>query len=410
MSEPLNILVVGAGMYVAGRGADGFGTVLPTLVQAQVENLVGEIHVAATSKASVQSLYEKLDQLNQRMETTGVIHGYPTNNQVDLESYRQALAAIPQPAAAIVVVPDHLHATIAEDIIRAGLHLLVVKPLVSTLAEACQLITLLEAHNVYGAVEFHKHFDEANLLLRQTIVDGRLGELCYITVEYSQRRNIRQAFKSWIQHTNIFQYLGVHYADLIYYVTSAQPVRVLATAQTNPQLSDELYQGYDSIQTLIEWKDSTTNRHFVSSILTNWIDPDTSSAMSDQKITVVGTQGRYQSDQKNRGVQIVTQQGGVEDINPYFTQFYANSDGTIGVHGYGPKSIRQFLNDVSDLLAGTCQRQTLISSRPSFQDSLVATAIIEAVNHSLNNGNQWVSIEELWNKVSDESCSETARA
>jgi len=362
----LNVLVIGAGLYVCGRGTAGFGTVLPTLVQAQQQGLVGEIHVAATSTQSQHILQEKLGRLNRRMGTTCQVYGYPTDRQADPEVYRQALALIPHPAAAIVVVPDHLHAPIAEDVIRAGLHLLVVKPLAPTLTEVYRLIDLLETHDVYGAVEFHKRFDEANLLLRQTIKDGHLGDLCYVTVEYSQRRLIRQIFRSWIQHTNIFQYLGVHYVDLIYFVTGGRPLRALATGQSH-YLASEDPDTFDAIQASVEWENPATGRRFVSTIVTDWIAPDSSSAMSDQRITVVGTQGRYQSDQKHRGVQLVTEYGGVEDINPYFTQLYTGIDSVSGVHGYGPRSIRQFLTDVRDLVVGACQRQDLISIRPSFQ-------------------------------------------
>ena len=114
--------------------------------------------------------------------------------------------------------------------------------------------------------------------------------------------------------------------------------------------------------------------------------------MSDQKITVVGTKGRYQVDQKNRGAQLVTQQGGVEDVNPYFSQIYVGGDGEIGVNGYGPQSIWQFLADVKDLTNGVVTVKELTAKRPSFKESLVSTAVVEAVNESLDNNGEWVGI------------------
>ena len=36
-SQPLNVLLIGAGMYTCGRGTDGFGTVLPALFEAAQE-------------------------------------------------------------------------------------------------------------------------------------------------------------------------------------------------------------------------------------------------------------------------------------------------------------------------------------------------------------------------------------
>ena len=380
-------------MYVGGRGAGTDGTVLPTLMQAQTQGTIGDIFVAATNRDSIATLQTKLDELNARLGTHINLKGYPTSEVRNPFAYRQALEDLPRPGCAIVVVPDHLHAAITSDVINAGLHTLVVKPLTPTLKEAQELIELADTHDVYGAVEFHKRWDESNLLLRQTLADGRLGEVRYITVEYSQRRMVRDIFDSWLDQTNIFQYLGVHYVDLIYFLTRARPLRVLATGQPDASGASDR-PGADSIQALVEWKDPSNGGRFVSTIATNWIDPDTTSAMSDQKITVVGTKGRYLLDQKNRGAQLVTQQGGVEDVNPYFSQQYVGNDGNFGVHGYGPRCITQFLRDVGDLTANKVQRQDLIPIRPSFSECLTSTAVIEAVNQSLLCDSQWVQINQ----------------
>ena len=389
-----SVLVIGAGMYVGGRGAGTDGTVLPALMQAKEEGLIGKISVAATSSGSIDTLQTKLNELNSRMGTQVKINGYPTVAVHDPQAYRQALADMPKPGCCIVVVPDHLHAEITSDVIKAGVHPLVVKPLTPTLQEALDLEELAEKHKVHAAVEFHKRWDESNILLRQAIADGKLGELRYITVEYSQRRMMRDVFGTWLDRTNIFQYLGVHYIDLVYYLTGAQPIRALAVGQPAQSGSDQ-GPGGDSIQTLIEWELPDTKSRMVSSIVASWIDPDNTSAMSDQGITVVGTEGRYDVDQKHRGAQLVTQKGGVEDVNPYFSQIYRDPDGKFGVNGYGPKSIIQFLKDVIDVEAGRRTRHDLISNRPSFQDCFVSTAVTEAINISLALNGEWVAMKDL---------------
>ena len=384
----LSVVVIGAGMYVCGRGTDGLGIVLPTLVQAAARGELQEIWVAATSSGSLAQMRDKLDQINARLGTSVRVHGVPAAGQNPL-AYRTALAGIPRPACAIVVVPDHLHAPITEDVIDAGLPVLVVKPLTSTRAEAMRLIRQAQSKGVYGAVEFHKRWDEANLLLRQAIADGRLGELRHLSVEYGQRRVIQDAFASWRRHTNIFQYLGVHYADLISFVTGARPVRVLALGEPARFARGEPWK-LDAIHALIEWKRGTAG--FTASILTNWIEPPRASAMSDQRLCVLGTRGRYDSDQKHRGVQIVTD-GGVEDLNPYFSQLYRDADGRMTIEGYGPRSIRQFLADAQALSDGTVRLPDLAQSRPTFRQALISTTIVEAVNASLSQGGVWVDVD-----------------
>ena len=153
--QPLNVLVVGAGMYVCGSGTDGFGTILPTLVQEQHLGKLGEIHVSATRPESVTLLQKKLNALNRLMGTKAHVHTYPTEGTRDTQAYKQALETVPRPAAAVISVPDHLHASITQDVIKAGIPPLVVKPLTPTVEEAQHLIKLLDQHQLYGAVEFH---------------------------------------------------------------------------------------------------------------------------------------------------------------------------------------------------------------------------------------------------------------
>lgn len=386
-----SVLIIGAGMYVCGRGTPGFGTILPAVVQAHAQGLIGDVAVAATSSAGIQAVREKLIGLNARLGTTLQIKTYPPRAR-DAQAYRKALAELPRPGCAIVAVPDHLHAEVAAAVIEAGLHVLVVKPLAPTVAEVRRLIALARTHQVYGAVDFHKRFDEANLLLRQALRDGRLGALRQITVEYSQRRRIRAAFGAWIEQTNIFQYLGVHYVDLIAFVTGARPVRVLATGQPKAQRAQGLWQ-LDAIQATVEWQGPKAEDAFVSLIATNWAEPDSSPAMSNQAIRVLGTRGRLDSDQTRRGVRLVTEEDGVEDVNPYFSQLYDAPAGAPGVFGYGPRSIQQFLTDARDVIQDPRRIAALTATRPSFEAALASTAVVEAVNASLAAGETWITVD-----------------
>src|SRR5438132_13296207 len=78
---------------------------------------------------------------------------------------------------------------------------------------------------------------------------------------------------------------------------------------------------YDSVQALIEWR-MPQGAVFTSAFMTNWIDPDATSALSDQRIKIIGSQGRYESDQKRRGIQIVSDDQGIQEPNPDFCAAY----------------------------------------------------------------------------------------
>lgn len=389
--KKLNVLIVGAGMYVSGRGTSGYGTVLPALSELCREGIVDSICVAATSSKSIRDLKNRAGSLSKLTGTSMKIIGLPSSGKNPL-AYKQAMASF-KPDCAIAVVPDQRHYKIVSDLLNSAVHTLVVKPLTPTLQQAKKLAQLAERKKVYAAVEFHKRYDEANLKLKDVVSSGKIGELLYINVEYSQRRIIPlKTFRVWINGTNIFQYLGVHYVDIIYFATGASPQRVLAVGQKK-LLKKSGIDNYDSIQAVIEWVDSRGSK-FISTILTNWVDPNTTSAMSDQKIKVIGTMGRIESDQKNRGVQIVTENSGIEDINPYFTQSYpVCGEKTKTYKGYGIESVKQFCRDVLNIKQGLNIPADFNRKRPVFRDALVSTAVVEAVNKSLRKNSCWVAVK-----------------
>ncbi|MBU1626690.1 Gfo/Idh/MocA family oxidoreductase, partial [bacterium] len=351
----LNVLIVGAGMYVCGRGTDGCGTILPALFEASKDGQVGRVAVVATSRKSIA-------QLKKKTKVIKAIFGL----ELEIETFVGQIKGF-VPDCVIISVPDHLHFKIAKLYIEKGIPCLVVKPLAPTLKEVKELVALQKKNKVYGAVEFHKRYDRANLKLRDVLRSRLIGDPLYFVVEYSQRKIVpSKIFKAWVDQTNIFQYLGIHYIDIIYFATRAKPIRVMAVGQKN-----FLGNTHDSIQGVVEWM-GMNGKKFTSTILTSWVDPESTSAMSDQKIKVIGTKGRYESDQKKRGIQIVSDDAGIEEPNPDFSAFYGDVKyNDFSFQGYGVQSITQFLKDIDALNNGKTSLAVLEEKRPTFSESIV---------------------------------------
>ncbi|MDD9303631.1 MAG: hypothetical protein HUK40_15325 [Desulfobacter sp.] len=74
---PIDLLIVGAGMYVCGRGTNGLGTILPAAFEAVRQGKIKTIHLASATKKSAD--LAKI-QSNILKEVTGVcpeIQFYP---------------------------------------------------------------------------------------------------------------------------------------------------------------------------------------------------------------------------------------------------------------------------------------------------------------------------------------------
>ena len=384
----LRVLVVGGGMYVAGRGTDTDGTILPALLEARRQGLVSALAVCTTGSRTANDVRSRGEAIARNMGLDVALDAYPDADR-KLDAYLDACEKF-QPDAAVVVVPDHLHAEVTVPLLERGIHCLVVKPLAPTLEQGRLMEKAARKAGVLGQVEFHKRLDDSNVLLRDAVAQGRLGSLLYAVIEYSQQKRIPlDIFRAWADRTSVFQYLGVHYVDLLQFVTGFTPKRVTAWAQEE-YLAGRGVSTPDAMQVVVEW-DKGDGSPFVSTHITNWIDPDETSAVSDQKINLVGTAGRFQADQKHRGVQEVVDGVGVRDVNPYFSSKRKDASGKVTYSGYGIDSVLQFVGDVHGVKSGATTVEAL-ESRPTFSQCLVSTAVVEAAHESLARGSEPVDV------------------
>ena len=390
--KKIDIVVIGAGLYVCGKGTKGFGTILPAIFESKRNNKnIGAIHCVSTSISSSIEFLDKAEKLRKKTGVDIEVSAHPRNDSEANFSYKDVLRDIEKPACAIVCIPDHLHHKVTKDCLESGLHSLVVKPLTPTYSEGQDLVKIAKKNNLYGAVEFHKRWDKSNLLLKDKFQSGVLGDPVNCWVEYSQKKSIPiSSFKEWASKTTILQYLGIHYIDIIRFVTRAIPRRVMAIGQKSEIVKYGI-DTYDSIQCVIDWE-MPNGTKFTQTLLTSWIDPESSTSVSDQKIKFIGTKGRYEADQKERGIRLNTDNDGVEHINPDFCMSYGIENKDIHWRGYGIDSIVTFLNDVVNLENKIKTLDDLKGKRPCFQESLISTVIIEEAHKSLAKNSAWQKI------------------
>ena len=250
----MEIIIIGTGMYVSGRGTDGFGTILPAISEFHRRtNLLSKVTVVGTNVQRTNQASKKFFELSSLNNVDYPVEFLPSEKNSDA-NYISVLKKNKKAHCVIVVVPDNLHFEVVKNCLLEKKHVLVVKPLTPKISEAQELIKLAKNNNVYGAVEFHKRWDKQNRILFDEFNQGNLGKPLYTWTEYSQRKSIpSEIFKSWVNNNNILQYLGTHYIDIIRYVTKAKPVQVLAMGQKG-WLKDRGFDIHDSIQCFVKWK------------------------------------------------------------------------------------------------------------------------------------------------------------
>ena len=238
-------------------------------------------------RVELAALCERDDAVRERQAARFAIPGFADYR----EMMDQGLDAV------IVATPDHLHADLIAEAIARKLHVLTQKPLDVDLARAETLVENAEKAGTLVYVDFHKRFDPAHMRLREEIAAGRLGRLHYAYAHMEDRIGVPLQWRdSWAAQSSPSWFLGVHFYDLVDWLTGLAPQRVLASGHRGRLDAAGIHGAWDSIQVRVDYAGG-----FVVNYDLSWILPNAFPSVVAQGIRLVGDQGIVEIDSQDRG-------------------------------------------------------------------------------------------------------------
>ncbi|KEF52383.1 oxidoreductase [Exophiala aquamarina CBS 119918] len=93
------------------------------------------------------------------------------------QSVTELLNSVDKPDGAIICTPNHIHVPVGLDLARAGVNILVEKPISIDIESGRELIRTAAEAGVRVLVGHHRRFNSYILAAKTTIVSGRLGDL-----------------------------------------------------------------------------------------------------------------------------------------------------------------------------------------------------------------------------------------
>ena len=280
-----------------------------------------------------------------------------------------------------VVTPDFLHRQIALDCIAAGKHVLIEKPLDTTVEGCEQIASAAEKAGVIVQVDFHKRFDQFHIELRNAIAAGELGMPEYGYAWMEDRIEVpRDWFPHWAPQSSSGWFLGVHMIDLFRWcIGERNGKRVWASGQKHKLVSLGI-DAWDAVQAKIEFEDGISFH-----LDTSWIMPDNFEAVVNQGIRIVGSEGLGEVDSQDRGARLSTPTGGHRTFNPVFFLEKTDPDGVTRYTGYGVESIATFAEHL-EFLRGGGTLEDLAGHYADARAGLEVTRIAEGIHRSLETG------------------------
>ncbi len=224
MPKPIDVTIVGGGMITNDL-------ILPSIYQLQRAGIVGEIDVCALNNPPLKALKENKAIAEafpgQEFAPHPSLDESPGSSFPDL--YKEVLAGMKPRQAVVVAMPDQLHYQVVSEALKAGQHVLSVKPLVLSYAQAEEIQERAFSKGLFVGVEYHKRFDRRSLEARKRYRAGEFGEFRMGEAKLIEPYLYRHSnFQNWFttDKTDPFTYVGCHYVDLVYYITGLKPVEL----------------------------------------------------------------------------------------------------------------------------------------------------------------------------------------
>ena len=117
--------------------------------------------------------------------------------------------------AVSIATPDHAHRDVAVACAEAGKHLLVEKPLATTVADAEAIVAASERAGVTLMVDFHNRLNPPMVAAREAVARGDIGKPVYVYARLSNTIAVPEDMLRWSGHSSALWFLGSHMADIV---------------------------------------------------------------------------------------------------------------------------------------------------------------------------------------------------
>lgn len=265
--------------------------------------------------------------------------------------------------AVSIATPDCYHKEPALSAIRHGKHVLIEKPLATTIEDARAIIDAAKQANVRVAVDYHKRWDPASIQVKNELAKDSTGAVIRGYMSMDDVIDVPTKWFSWSDQSSPVHFLGTHCYDLIRWYMGCEVTEVYAVGSKR-YLSSMGIDTYDSIQAFLTFENGC---HWT--VENAWVLPEGFAKNNDGRTQILTEHAMIRVDSQNRGIEIYDQHKG-KTPNYCFMQMFEGRP--IGF-GYDPiydfvRCIQYNLPFVADAL-----------------DGLEAEKIAEAVHKSVEN-------------------------
>lgn len=259
--------------------------------------------------------------------------------------------------AVTIAVPTRQHVQVALDVIERGTHLLVEKPLASSVTEAELIVNGAYQARVHLAVGHIERFNPAVQELRRRLQDGSLGKISSVV---AKRVGV---MPPQVKDANVIIDLAVHDIDLLNYFFDDLPRVVKATAGFAL-----LTNRYDHAEIFLQYK------HVGCFVQVNWITP-----LKIRTLSVTGDAGHAELNYVTQKLEIFesTMAREYDDFGDFVIRFGEARKTVVALERREP--LRLELENFVAVIRE--QAQPIVTGKDGVDALRVATRVLESLEH-----------------------------
>lgn len=251
---------------------------------------IGQKHVEALARVERANLIGLADINKDVLEKTAAKYGAKP-----FADYKKMLA-MPGLDAVVVATPDEIHTEPCVAAAEAGKHILVEKPIATTIEDANAIINATENAKVKLMVGFSLRFNLHYMKVKRMVADGKLGNLISV---FARRLNIVTQADRINGRCGVLHFLGIHEFDVLRWIISSEPVSIYTEESTS--VPKKFPQDNESFSIIRFANGVRACAHI------GWNLPLQHLGGRDFKFDIIGTKGALYLDQMRQGIEVYSE-------------------------------------------------------------------------------------------------------
>lgn len=321
--------------------------------------IMGEAYARIYSRHPLATVVAVCSRRRERVEEMQARYAVPHG----ATDYR-ALLDGPDLDAVVVATPDREHFAPALAALQSKRHVLIEKPMTTSVAEADELLRAARAAGRLIQVAFNHRWLSAYYQAKQLIAAGEIGAPLAGYARKNDTIFVPTEYIRWAGETTPAWFLGSHDIDLMRWFLDAEPLEARAWGRREV-LAGRGIATYDIIQAQVKFSSGA----FVT-FESAWVYPRSFPSIVDSFVELIGTAGHVHLDRKCESLEVSTAEKFSYPKGFLLAEIFGR------LRGAFPQCLEDFLFAVRE-------------NRPpgvTGEDGRQVTATLEAIHRSLETG------------------------